>query len=66
MKHFALRDAAFAAIWLIFLLPAFLQVLVLPDNSSAQRVWAAIITFAFAAAYFLSFGSLQSLSLIHI
>ncbi|WP_411708443.1 sensor histidine kinase [Corynebacterium sp. LaCa116] len=60
MKHFALRNAAFAAIWLIFLLPAFLQVLVLPDYSSAQRVWAAIITFAFAAAYFLSFGSLQS------
>ena len=28
MKHFALRDAAFAAIWLIFLLPALLQVLV--------------------------------------
>ena len=60
MKHFALRDAAFAAIWLIFLLPAFLQVLVLPDNSSAQRVWAVVITFAFAAAYFFSFGSLQT------
>ena len=60
MKHFALRDAAFAAIWLIFLLPALLQVLVLPDNSSAQRVWAVVITFAFAAAYFFSFGSLQT------
>ncbi|WP_339016298.1 sensor histidine kinase [Corynebacterium hesseae] len=59
MSSFKVRNAAFAAIWLIFLLLVLLQVLFLPTYTPAQRTWAVAITVLFCVAYFLSFGSVD-------
>ena len=59
MSSFKVRNAAFAAIWLIFLLLVLLQVLFLPTYTPAQRTWAVAITVFFCVAYFLSFGSVD-------
>lgn len=59
MRNFRPRDAAFAAVWLIFLLPVLLQILLQPSYSTAQRTWAVIITAVFCAAYLVSFGTVH-------
>ena len=59
MRNFRPRDAAFAAVWLIFLLPVLLQLLLQPSYSTVQRTWAVIITAVFCAAYLVSFGTVH-------
>ncbi|OFP64633.1 two-component sensor histidine kinase [Corynebacterium sp. HMSC074C01] len=59
MLSFKSRDAAFAAVWLVFLLPVLVQVLFQPTHSAAQRIWAIAITAVFCVAYTLAFGTLH-------
>ena len=60
MRDFRLRDACFAAIWLLFLLIVLVQILVLPPYSTFQRFWAVAITVVFCVTYFVSFGTLHT------
>lgn len=60
MRDFRLRDACFAAIWLLFLLIGLVQILVLPSYSTVQRFWAVAITAVFCVTYFVSFGTLHA------
>ncbi|MFH6889679.1 MULTISPECIES: sensor histidine kinase [Corynebacterium] len=60
MHSFKARDAAFAAVWLIFLLPVLLQILFQPTTSAGRRFWAVAITVVFCVAYSLAFGTLHS------
>lgn len=58
-QSFRPREAAFAAVWLIFLLPVLLQILIQPSYSAAQRIWAVTITAIFCVTYLFSFGTLH-------
>ncbi|AJI78977.1 MULTISPECIES: sensor histidine kinase [Corynebacterium] len=60
MRDFRLRDACFAAIWLLFLLIGLVRILVLPSYSTVQRFWAVAITVVFCVTYFVSFGTLHT------